>query len=49
MPIDDLIVRLGGGTAGDISQVAITTLINSRVVAVMRNGSGDLQLIVWNT
>ena len=48
MTIDDFVVRLGSGTAGDISSVAITSLSNSRVVAAMRNGSGDLQLIVWD-
>ena len=42
------VTRRGSGTAGDISAVAIPSLGDSRVVAAMRNGSGDLQLIVWD-
>lgn len=40
--------RLGFGAAGQISAVATAALGDARVVTAVRDGDGDLRLIVWD-
>jgi hypothetical protein len=52
---DGGITRVGGptpgfgtATAGEVSEIAITALSDTRVVTAMRDADGDLRLIAWD-